>query len=144
MYDSSISSHLCPVLKPGKIQDLVPIILRNLNEIDNNPQTSFDAIAVCGASGLLLAGLVSYHLNKNIILVRKDSENRHSGLSVEGPMDGYYIIFDDMISTGQTTRFIHDRIKSDLCQYSRCVGVYLWNSTKLHAPDKQTFMENPF
>ncbi len=86
---------------------------------------TFDSIAVSGASMMLIASVVAYRLKKNIILVRKEEEERNSKCSVEGQTDQRYIIIDDLIASGRTLKYVIKQIDTYL---SRCtlvaVGTY--------------------
>lgn len=129
MYDACISEHLSSILKPGEIVHTANHIIDRLYEVDEK----FNAIAVCGSSGLLLAGHVAVCMRKNIILVRKINEERHSKLEVEGPMDDTYIILDDLICTGKTVRHIVDSIHDFLCPYSECIGAYMYHDDQFYS-----------
>lgn len=90
----------------------------------------YDAIAVSGCSGTLVAGAFSIALQKPIILVRKRPEISHSGELVEaGGSFLYrrkpfrYIIVDDFVDSGDTIRRIKDAIKMK-CKKAVFAGVY--------------------
>ena len=115
------SSHLERVLDPRKRQDTIQWLVDTLKpHVDK-----FDAIVVCGASGMLLASVADV-LHKNLILVRKSSDDSHSTVPVEGPRDGRYIILDDMIDTGHTIQWMYDTMFS-FNQYATCVGIVLYH-----------------
>lgn len=85
----------------------------------------FDAIAVCGVSGMLIGVPVADKLGKPLIVVRKGDVS-HSGLRVEGSLEGRYIIIDDLVCTGSTILTIVSSIKTQHNQYAECVGIYLY------------------
>jgi orotate phosphoribosyltransferase-like protein len=66
----------------------------------------FDAIAVSGASMMLISSVVAYRLGKNIILIRKENEKCYSTNNVEGMTGQRYIIVDDLVASGRTLRYI--------------------------------------
>jgi len=118
-----ISSHLQEVLDPNSRAGILGWVLDHLKEhVDE-----FDAIAVSGSSGLLVGPCVADLLQKNIILVRKPVDDTHSSEVVEGPKDGRYIIIDDLIDSGATIQRITRSIRSQLCEYSQCVGMVLYH-----------------
>lgn len=125
MYSSNISSHLKCLLEPGKLASTIKYCIERLEEISQDVE--FDAIAVSGYSGSLIVAPIALALNKNIILVRKDDEVCYSKFQVEGPMDGRYIILDDLICTGRTVSRIVRKIKQHLTPYAECNGAYLWH-----------------
>ena len=89
------SSHLYSTLHPDLRANTIQWCVDQLT-----PHTDkFDAIAVCGASGMLIGSVVADKLGKNIILVRKKSDKNHSAYKVEGPKDGRYLVLDDLIET---------------------------------------------
>ena len=115
------SSHLEKILHPNQRQDTIQWIVDVLKpHVDK-----FDAIVVCGASGMLLSSVADL-LHKNIILVRKSSDDTHSTVPVEGPRDGRYIILDDLIDTGHTIQWVYDTMFS-FNQYATCIGIVLYH-----------------
>ena len=54
---------------------------------------SYDAIACCGTSGLMVVPQIAELLNKNIIVVRKNTDG-YSDFMVEGASTRQYIIID--------------------------------------------------
>jgi adenine/guanine phosphoribosyltransferase-like PRPP-binding protein len=121
------SAHMKKLLDPSKRQNtlqwLVDILKPYVDE--------FDAIAVSGASGMLLASVADL-LHKNIILVRKQRDDSHSIQSVEGPRDGRYIILDDIVDSGATVQRMYDEILA-FNKHATCVGIvmYYWNQQRL-------------
>lgn len=84
----------------------------------------FDAIACCGTSGMLVVPQIAELLNKNIIVVRK-TEKCYSQFIVEGANTLRYIIVDDLICSGNTTKYIKKQIKIESPR-SKCVGIYCY------------------
>jgi adenine/guanine phosphoribosyltransferase-like PRPP-binding protein len=70
----------------------------------------FDSIAFRGMSGALIAPIVANRMNKELILVRKDTDSgsgSHADQLVEGNSGSKrYVILDDFISSGLTTKEI--------------------------------------
>lgn len=85
----------------------------------------FDAIAISGYSSAMVVPIIADKLKKNIVLVRKPSEVRNSDYNVEGEHNQRVLFFDDLISTGDTIRRIHDGLKLIKC---KMVGLYLYES----------------
>jgi len=73
----------------------------------------FDTIAFRGMSGALVAPIVARDLKKEIILVRKEKGDNHSGYTVEGHIGAKkYVILDDFISSGATVREIIKEVQA--------------------------------
>jgi adenine/guanine phosphoribosyltransferase-like PRPP-binding protein len=86
---------------------------------------TFDSIACCGTSGLLIVPQISEILNKHIVVVRKPSEKRYSPFDMEGVIPNTYIIVDDLVCSGRTIRLIKNSVKNESPQ-SKCVGAYFY------------------
>jgi len=114
------ASHTCHVLNHKVRNKIIIKAVCDLRKIAN----SFDSIACCGVSGLLVVAQVAELLNKNIIVVRK-GERCYSEFRTEGVAPFRYIILDDLICSGSTVKHIKRVIKDE---YSRscCVGVYCY------------------
>lgn len=75
---------------------------------------NFEAIAVCGVSGMVFGSLISYALDKPLWVIRKKNERTHSSNNLEC---GYfkdiesYLIIDDLIESGKTVRHIITRVR---------------------------------
>jgi adenine/guanine phosphoribosyltransferase-like PRPP-binding protein len=114
------ASHTCHVLnhkERNKIIIRAVCALRRIND-------SFDSIACCGASGMMVVPQIAEILNKNIVLIRKD-EKRYSEHQVEGVAPFRYVIVDDLICSGSTVRNIKNKIHKE---YPRavCMGIYCY------------------
>lgn len=125
--------YLAPALNSKarhRVVETIVHILKNKIGLDN-----FDAIAVCGTSGMLIGPIIAYLLNKEIIVVRKklDAErsNCHSNHTVEFSLDHElehkYVIIDDLISRGYTVSRIIEQLS--LKSNFSCAGIILWNTT---------------
>jgi len=98
------------------------------------------AVACCGVSGLMIAPAIADRLGLDLIVVRKrDDDSTHSRFGVEGVAADNYIIVDDLICTGRTMTHMLRRIHSHLCEYSTCVGAYLYHTNR-YRPKAQPMM----
>lgn len=95
----------------------------------------FDAIAVSGASMMLIAPIVAYKLKKNVILVRKPEEVCNSSYRVEGKHSQTYIIIDDLVASGDTIRRIKEGADTIDC---KCFGVCVYYSYSCLLREKVT------
>jgi adenine/guanine phosphoribosyltransferase-like PRPP-binding protein len=85
----------------------------------------FDSIACAGISGLIVVPQIAELLQKNIVIIRKDSDERYSEFVIEGVTPFKYIIVDDLICSGKTVRHIKNTIKAETPR-SHCIGVYCY------------------
>lgn len=95
-------------------------------------KNDFDYIAFSGISGALIAPIIAYQLQKNMIVVRKE-RSLHSELDVEGiekNSTARYLVIDDFIDSGITILRILKKI-SRMSKKSSMVGVYLYNNCLL-------------
>lgn len=83
----------------------------------------FDAIAVSGYSSAMTAPIIASRLRKNLVLVRKPSEERFSNHSVEGIWGQRVLFLDDLVDSGNTFRRIKSGLKDINCEI---VGFYLY------------------
>lgn len=124
-YKSFISSHLQNALDKDNVHRTSNYVLTELRKIDE--KYPFEAIAVCGTSGLVWSGFVAANMNKNIIVVRKTDDKAYSSFKVEGVKDSRYLILDDLVCTWNTVNHIVLSINKYLCEYSYPVGGFFWN-----------------
>lgn len=120
--------------------------------------SGYDAIAVSGNSGSIMAGILSINLDKPIIVVRK-GESCH-GEQVELPSlnwDGTnfteqprrYIIVDDGISSGATIQRILSNIGTEVVRMNEvlpefdllCTGIFCYNQEFIGTMNKGVMME---
>lgn len=125
MQSCEISSHLVNVLDPTHRTDTIDYLKETISPYKDK----FDAIVVCGASGMLAGVTIADYFQKDIILVRKPDDDSHSLLLVEGVKPGRYIIIDDLISSGKTLTLMNMAMQVH-CQYSECVGIVLYHHTR--------------
>lgn len=98
----------------------------------------FDAFAITGKSGALMAGALAYRYDKQIILVRKEFELvRHGGSHADSIVEGCYVgpwlspmryfVLDDFSVSGETVRRIIAAIGASAVH----TGTYLYRDEKL-------------
>ncbi len=106
----SCASHLEDNLHPKFLKDTAENCVKLLNKYYPNT----DYIAVSGASGLIMGGVVSFLSGIPLIIVRKKYEECHSIRKVEffdTPKDKCtFVILDDLISSGATIDYIVDMV----------------------------------
>lgn len=115
------SSHTCYVLN-HKVRN--KIIIKAVCDLRKISET-FDSIACCGTSGLMVVPQIAELLNKNILLVRKKNDKCYSDFAIEGVKPYRYIILDDLICSGNTVRHIQRSIKDEYDR-THCVGLYCY------------------
>ena len=114
------ASHTCHVLNHKERNKIIIKAVCDLRKIAD----SFDSIACCGVSGLMVVPQISELLEKHIIVVRK-GEKCYSEFRTEGVAPFRYIILDDLICSGSTVKHIQGVIKDDYPR-ARCIGVYCY------------------
>ena len=114
------ASHTCHVLNHKTRNKIIIQAVCKLRKISD----SFDSIACCGVSGLMVVPQIAELLNKNIVVVRK-GEQCYSEFRTEGVAPFQYIILDDLICSGSTVKHIK-RILKDEYPRSKCVGAYCY------------------
>lgn len=92
----------------------------NLRKISD----TFDSIACCGTSGLMVVPQIAELLDKHIVVVRKN-ERSYSDFKIEGVSPYRYIIIDDLVCSGRTVRHIKNNIKAE-CPMAKCMGIYCY------------------
>ena len=114
------ASHTCHVLNHKNRNKIIIKAVCDLRKISD----TFDSIACCGVSGLMVVPQIAELLNKNIVVVRK-GEKCYSEFLTEGAAPFQYIILDDLICSGGTVKHIKKTLKEE---YSRsiCMGVYCY------------------
>lgn len=141
------SSHTCHVLNHKVRNKIIIKAVCDLRKISD----TFDSIACCGTSGLMVVPQVAELLNKNIILIRKKNEERYSNFAIEGVRPSRYIILDDLICSGNTVRHIQRSIRDEYNK-TKCVGLYCYmpeecaytaKTIKLFERDFGTTLLNP-
>lgn len=115
------ASHTCRVLNHKNRNKIIIKTVCDLRKIQN----TFDSIACCGVSGLMVVPQIAELLNKNITVVRKPDEKRYSEFYIEGVSPYRYVIVDDLICSGDTLKWIRQAIYEDNPKAS-CVGLYCY------------------
>lgn len=111
-------SHTSRILSHKYRNKMIMTTYQHLKKYDG----SYDAIACCGTSGLMVVPQIAELLNKNIVVVRKQIDG-YSDFLVEGACTRQYIIIDDLICSGGTVEHIIKNIKEEL-PIAKCIGVY--------------------
>jgi adenine/guanine phosphoribosyltransferase-like PRPP-binding protein len=114
------ASHTCHVLNHKARNKIIIKAICDLRKIAD----TFDSIACCGVSGLMVVPQIAELLNKNIVVVRK-GERCYSEFRTEGAAPFQYIILDDLICSGSTVKHIKRVIKDEYSR-SHCIGVYCY------------------
>jgi adenine/guanine phosphoribosyltransferase-like PRPP-binding protein len=130
------ASHTCHVLNHKVRNKIIIKAVCDLRKISD----SFDSIACCGVSGLMVVPQIAEILNKNIVVVRK-GERCYSEFRTEGVAPFQYIILDDLICSGSTVKHIRRILKNEYSR-SKCVGVYCYlpNETTYKPSDEGSKM----
>lgn len=115
------ASHTSVVLGHKNRNKIIIKAVCDLRKISN----TFDSIACCGTSGLLVVPQIAEILDKHIVIVRKRSDKRYSVFNVEGVVPYRYVIVDDLVCSGNTIKLIKNTIH-DECPRSICVGAYFY------------------
>ena len=93
-------------------------------------KSKFDVIVCTGYSGMVIAPIVAYAINKPLLIVRKDGESAHSCLKVMGQLGDRYVIVDDFVCTGATVKRIIKEVKvrhkNGSLPAPKFVGMYLY------------------
>lgn len=90
--------------------------------IETLKRKRFDSLAFRGFSGAIIAPPVAVALNKQLLLVRKSTEDTHSDFLVEGnPSVHKYIIIDDFMSSGKTAKAIIELV-AEFAPQAKCMG----------------------
>lgn len=90
---------------------------------------NFDTMVGTGLSGSLFIPPLAQILEKKYAIVRKSTENSHSGLPIEGDLGRKWIFVDDFTSSGATRSRVMAAIKrvcADTGWLSEYVGEYLY------------------
>jgi orotate phosphoribosyltransferase len=124
------ASHTCHVLNHKERNRIIIKAVCDLRKIAD----TFDSIACCGVSGLMVVPQIAELLNKNIVVVRK-GERCYSEFRTEGVAPFRYIILDDLICSGSTVKHIKKILKDEYYR-SNCVGVYCY------LPDECTYHDD--
>ena len=118
--DLKCSSHMRPYLTAESLEERLHLAERVLKVNEHR----FDSIAFRGMSGAFLGPPLAMRLHKGMILVRKDVDDSHSCMLLEGFKEcGRYVIVDDFVSTKSTINNIIDTVYNKIGPATVCVGV---------------------
>ncbi len=115
------ASHTCRVLNHKNRNKIIIKAVCDLRKIAD----TFDSIACCGVSGLMVVPQIAELLNKNIVIVRKPDEKRYSEFWIEGVSPFRYVVVDDLICSGDTFKWIRQAIHEDNPK-AICMGLYCY------------------
>jgi hypothetical protein len=128
---------------------LVPTV-NNLLRLIRKSKVQFDTIVFRGMSGALIAPIIAYKLDKEVIIIRK-GEDAHSCRKAEGyTKSKRFIIIDDFVSSGDTIRQIFQSLYEMSWESSHwnemeaaiCSGVFLYNSSKWRLTTRDAYTVN--
>ena len=108
------------------------LLARSIRAALKEGEIEFDAFACTGVSGLAMASILADKLDKELIVVRKRSDDSHSVGNVEGPETTKklrYLFVDDFVSSGKTFRSVLDALQShEDGQAHKCMGTVFYQS----------------
>lgn len=102
------------------------IIIDRIMNIVNPRVDEFDAIAVSGYSSSIISTIIADKLNKNVLLIRKSSDIRHSNFKVEGFKNQRVLFIDDCVDSGDTLNRVRRGCTTHNCTL---VGLVLYNDS---------------
>ena len=86
-------------------------LIKYMAKVIKDSKLKFDTIAVRGVSGLMIGPILTYVLNKHLLIIRKRGEKSHSLYRVEGNVNARRVlIVDDFVATGDTVDDIIENI----------------------------------
>lgn len=116
------SAYLRKFMEVDDRAERIEIIVDTLSQFDHE----FDAIACTGVSGLIVASVLAYRMEKHLIILRKDGENSHAAYCVENNRKQFRVlIVDDLVSSGNTLRRIDSAVSGTI------VGALLYHTGEL-------------
>lgn len=141
------AAHTCKVLNHKARNKIIIKAVCDLRKIN----ASFDSIACCGVSGLMVVPQIAELLNKHIVVIRKPDEKCYSDFPMEGVTPFRYVIVDDLVCSGSTIKHIKNTIYED-CPKAQCIGAYFYmpeecafraDTIKMFEKDFRTQLINP-
>ena len=113
------STHTVNFLKPKKLKKLAEVAVKTLNTMSDK----YDTLVFCGISGAIIGPMVALVVGKEMVLVRKKGDIRHSGHDVAGySSPKKYIIIDDFVDSGATATHIQKEMYK-FQPKAECLGV---------------------
>lgn len=118
--------HCCLAASTSKL------VVHHLARLIKVRKMNFDTIVFRGMSGALIAPTIAHKLNKNLLLVRKKDEGRHSTYEIEGFTNiKKFIIIDDIICSGNTVAQIFKSLSAKDIDPTKCQSLVLYNSDRM-------------
>ena len=113
------STHTVNFLKPKKLKKLAEVAVKTLNTMSDK----YDTLVFCGISGAIIGPMVALAVSKEMVLVRKKGDIRHSVYDVAGySSPKKYIIIDDLVDSGATATHIQKEMYK-FQPKAECLGV---------------------
>jgi adenine/guanine phosphoribosyltransferase-like PRPP-binding protein len=113
------SEYTVNFINPRRLKKYIALAVKYLKQYHDQ----YDTLAFAGISGAVIGPVVAMKLKKECILVRKDSDKRHSSYEVSGYDDcDKYIIIDDFVCSGATAKMIQRKIH-DALPGAKCLGI---------------------
>jgi len=113
------STHTVNFLKPKKLKKLAEVAVKTLNTMSDK----YDTLVFCGISGAIIGPMVALAVGKEMVLVRKKGDIRHSAYNVAGyTSPKKYIIIDDFVDSGATAMHVQ-REMYKFQPKAECLGV---------------------
>ncbi len=119
----SAASHLQKVFLKDQRSEIIQSFARMANEVN------FDTLVVTGVSGLLVGPLLAHLYDKQLLVVRKPGDERHSNYEVEGFKGQRLVFVDDLIDAGKTAARVHNRLNLEMGNSWEWAGVFLWGGS---------------
>ena len=101
------STYLAEALDPGMRTKILRQCLNLLRPV----RKLFDTVVFRGYSGALIAPEIASRMKKHLLFVRKEGDDSHTSLTLEGHYTTErFLIVDDIVATGHTVNTILDTI----------------------------------
>ena len=118
--DLRCSSHMRPYLTATSLETKLGLAERVLRICADK----FDTIAFRGMSGAFLGPPLAMRLHKNMVMVRKVTDDSHSMMLLEGSkLCNRYVVVDDFVSTKATLNKIIDAVYDVIGPDATCIGM---------------------
>lgn len=100
------------------------LIINHIQNFLQKNEVQFDSFVGRGVSGISIASMLSFVMDKGLITVRKDDDGSHSSHKVEGVDilgENRLIIIDDLVCSGTTIKEIISKV-TYCCENNRHMG----------------------
>lgn len=126
----------------GIIQDVLPVYASYMRDTFQEPElvieraksflegVEYDTMVGTGLSGAVIAPMLAREFGKRCMIVRKENDESHSSLPVEGVLGKRWLFVDDFVSSGTTCARVIKAIRKLTNAYkfeSEYVGAYLYH-----------------